>query len=95
MSEDELEFESFADIDGFIAEQRGELMDLNHQMLQFSREGAREIEGYHARFEQICAQMYEAHAVGARMFADLTGDMIMDEFGLEKVDPEGDDDGEA
>lgn len=83
--ENQSEFESFSEIDEYIAARQGELMDINHEMMQFSRNSIMEIQGYVRRFQDVANQLYEAHAIGAKMMSDLTGDMIMDEMGLEKV----------
>lgn len=82
----EPEFESFADVDDFVAARTGELMDINFEMMQFSREGVRQTQAYVRRFTAVAEDIFEAHAIGAKMVSDLMGDMIMDEYGIEKTE---------
>lgn len=87
-------FESFSDIDDYLAQSQGELMDINHEMIQFSRESTQALLRFTRRFAEISETMFNAHAIGAKMMADLTGDMILDEYGLEKISDEEDDEDE-
>lgn len=83
-----LSFQSIDDVDEFIVDQQGELMDINSEMIQYSRRAVRALENFTSRFNDIVNSIKEAHAIGAMMMSDLTTDMIMNEFGIESATEE-------
>lgn len=99
----EEELNSFSDVDDLAQEERGRLIDLNTERIQLGRSTIHLInrirdifnaqqQDLSDRFNDACDQIVEAQAVGARLSADLTADIIMDEFGLEEL--VGSDDGD-
>lgn len=81
-------FPTFSSVDDYIHEQTGELMDLNSEMIQFSRKAVFALEELLMRFTSIVESIREAHAIGAMMTSELTTDMIMEEFAIERSDEE-------
>lgn len=89
------EFKDIDDVDPFIAKAMGKILDGNHELMQYSREAIYKLDELRTRMNEIYDDIMEAHAVGAKMIADLSGDMIMNEMGLEKLthdDPDEDED---
>lgn len=99
----EPEFNSFDAIDDFIADKRGVMIDLNTERIQMSREAVQGIERLQMKFNEeqqelsdlfneACNDIVTAHLVAARMSADFTADMIMDEFSIPEVEAASDND---
>lgn len=89
---DEDRFPDFETINKALTEKASRLLDINHATFQDARREIERINAFRDRFDAICDDMCEALAVGARMMADITGDMISDEYGIVQVDMEEEDD---
>lgn len=69
------------------------LMDIHHETIQHSRDAIRELRMYMARYEECIYNIITAHSIAAKEIADLYGDVIAGELGIEEVEEESDDEG--
>lgn len=87
---DEENFEELTapEIDKKIQDNYTELLDMNQAVIQASRQMARDvlyIKDAYLLLAEKCVEIAELHAVGARQTADLTGDLLANEWGLVEV----------
>lgn len=76
-----------------IAFESSKLMDIHHETIQHSREAIRELRTFMARYEECISNIIIAHSIAAKEVADLYGDVIAGELGIEEVQEEDEDDG--
>jgi hypothetical protein len=82
------------EIDAEIDKKYTELLDMNSAVIQASRQMARDvlrIKDVYLMLAEKCVEIAELHAVGARQTADLTGDLLSNEWGLVELLGEDDD----
>lgn len=92
-----MEDERFPDFDAInkaLDTKASRLLDINHATFQDARREIERINAYRNRYNDVCDEMCEALAIGARMMADITGDMISDEYGVVNVNELEDEDEE-
>lgn len=61
------------------------LMDIQHETIQNSRAIIRELRQIQGRFNECIENIIIAHAIGAREMAELYGDVISAELGIEEA----------
>lgn len=66
----------------FLERNYGRLMDTNHQTYQDIRKEIERLSRLRDRYNNYIDEMCEALAIGAMLTAQMTADMIMEEFGI-------------
>lgn len=90
MADDPL-FPDFKAVEEHLNAEIEELMDVNHEVMQSIRRRVVALQRFRDQFNEIMDDIIETEVLGMKMLADLAGDMIMDEFGIEQVQHEEDD----
>lgn len=89
---------SFPELDAEIARRTGTLIELNAGLINDSRKQAKAAldmaERYHDLADE-CDEIARLYAIGARRVADLNGDIISAEWGLEVVEDTEEEDEEG
>lgn len=87
--------QTLSDANAKINEETTRLMDIQHETIQHSRNAIRELRGYAIRFEESIMNVIIAHAMAAKEMADLYGDVIAGELGIEDFDESEDEEEET
>lgn len=69
-------------VNAFLEKSTGRLMDTNHQTYQDVRKEIERLGKLRERFNNYIDEMCECLAVGAMLTAQMTADMIMEEYGI-------------
>src|SRR5678816_1946513 len=80
---------SVDEIDKEISQRMGFLIESNAKFINTSREMASDMlqcAGAYEAMAQVCREVAELHAIGARKVADLTGDLVTTEWGITVVE---------
>jgi hypothetical protein len=88
VANEEMDFENVEEVDAFLQQRIGQLMDNNHKAMQVFRRSALKVLEFKVRNDEIYADIIEALAIGAKMINDLTGDLISHEWGIAAADEE-------
>lgn len=83
------EFPDLDSISDYIDRATGKLMDLNHKTTQETQREIQRLEKYKDQYCSLIEEMQEVLAIGGMLHSRLTGDMIMEEYGIELVEEDG------
>lgn len=78
-----------------IREETARLMDAHHDSIQHSRYVIQALRDFESRYEDIISNVIIAHSIAAKEIADLYGDVLAGELGIEEAVDEEEEGGEV